>query len=128
MLAATRHFQKWPGRDDRALADVVPAIAGAVLQDYIEDGIDPAHNFNRMDPEARLTAHRRLTQLETTLREAMTQPGMDKATVLANLRRQFGTRLPHHEADIVEDQPADRVRSTPAREVVAPRINSTYAG
>jgi hypothetical protein len=128
MLAATRHFQKWQGRDDRALADVVQAIAGVVLQDYVEDGIDPGHNFNRMDPEARLTTHHRLTQLATTLREAMTQPGVDKTTVLANLRRQFGARLPHHEADIVEDHPADRVRSTPAREVVAPQINSTYAG
>ncbi len=128
MLVATRHFQKWPGRDDRALADVVQAIAGVVLHDYIEDGIDPDHNFNRMDPEARLTAQHRLMQLATALREAMTQLGVDKATVLANLRRQFGTRLPHREGDIVEDHPADRVRSTPAREVVAPQINSTYAG
>lgn len=128
MLAATRHFQKWPVRDDRMLADVAHAVAGAVLHDYYEEGIDPEHNFNRMDAEARRDAHQHLTQLATVLRQAMTEPNLDKLTVLANLRRQFGTRLPHREAEIVDDHPADRVRSTPAREVVAPKVNSTYAG
>lgn len=128
MLAATRHFDKWPGRDDRTLAAVAQAVADAVLHDYIEGGIDPEHNFNRMDAKIRLDAHNRLTQLTTTLRHAMTEPGLDKQAVLTALCRQFGARLPQNEEDIEKDHPADRVRSAPAREVVAPLVNSTYAG
>ncbi|RUL65796.1 hypothetical protein EKH79_03535 [Dyella dinghuensis] len=128
MLAATRHFAKWPARDDRTLADVAYAIAEAVLHDYHEEGIDADHNFNRMDPKGRLDAHQRLTQLATTLRQAMTEPGLDKLAVLAALRGHFGARLPHREADIVDDHPADRIRATPAREVIAPKVNSSYAG
>lgn len=128
MLAATRHFDKWPARDDRTLAAVAQAVADAVLHDYVEDGIDPEHNFNRMDTKTRLDAHNRLTQLATTLHQAMTEPGLDKSAVLAVLRRQFGVRLPHREADILDEHPADRVRSTPAREVVAPQVNSSFAG
>lgn len=128
MLAATRYFGKYPGRDDKALTHVAGFLADAIAGDYYEEGIDGEHNFNRLTANERADARLRATKLEAALRAAQTNVLQSKGAVIATLREQFGQRIPNREADVENDSPADQVRETPARTVVPPVVNSSYAG
>lgn len=128
MLIATRHFEKCIGRDDRAVTKVAKYLSGALSQDIFEEGIDPDHNFNRLNAAERKGAGDKAASLATTLDQALSDVVSPKSTVIALLRRHWGARVPDREADVEHDSPAEQVRETPARKVVAPVVGSSYAG
>jgi hypothetical protein len=128
MLVACRHFDKQPGRDDKALAHVAGFLPACLANDFFETGIDDEHNFNRLDATGRLEAQQRATQLGTVLHGAQFNVLQSKSAVIVALRGQLGQRIPNREADVENDSPADQVRETPARVVVPPVVNNTYAG
>jgi hypothetical protein len=128
MLVATRHFEKCIGRDDRALAKVSKYLSGALSQDIFEEGIDPDHNFNRLNTAERKVASDKATSLASALDQALSDVTSPKSRVIALLRSQWGMRVPDREADVEHDSPAEQVRETPARKVVAPVVGSSYAG
>lgn len=128
MLVATRHFEKCIGRDDRALAKVTKHLSGALSQDIFEEGIDPDHNFNRLNATERKVASDKATSLASALDQALSDVISPKSTVIGLLRRQWGRRVPDRESDVEHDSPAEQVRETPARKVIAPVVGSSYAG
>lgn len=128
MLVASRHFDKQFGRDDKGLAHVARFLPQALGEDYFEEGIDGEHNFNRLDIKGRADAQLRATHLVNALRESLNNVIQPRDAVITALRGQFGQRIPNREADVEHDSPADQVRETPARQVVPPVVNSSYAG
>ena len=130
MLAASRHFDRQPGRDDKALAQVARFLPTALAEDFFEAGIDDdgKHNFNRLDAAGRHDAQHRANQLATVLQGALANVLQNKSAVIVALRDQFGQRIPNREVVVENDSPADQVRETPAKVVVPPVVHSSYAG
>jgi hypothetical protein len=129
MLIACRHFERFTGRDDKALIHLAKHLPEAIAQDVVEEGIDPTHDFNRsLTPEKREEARRRAAWFAKALEEVRTNVVQPQAEVIALLRQQWGPRIPNRPQGVEYDSPADQVRETPARQVVVPPVNRSWAG
>lgn len=129
MIATGQDFRDHLGRDDLAVENAARRLAVAFRGDIRENGIDDGmEDFNRLSSADRIIAAQRFLQLAEALREARNASISDRHAVVAQLRTQFGTRVPNDVNCVEAESDADAIRNTPAARVVAPVVPSTKSG
>ncbi|HZW14452.1 MAG TPA: CBASS cGAMP synthase [Noviherbaspirillum sp.] len=129
MIAVAQAFEPRHGRDDHSLEEAARHLSRAFLGEIREPGIDEgAEDFNRLQDADRKEAAQRFGQLAAQIFQARQSALHEKEAVVAQLRQQFGNRLPMDCERVEPDSGPDAIRNTPASRVVAPVIPSTKAG
>ncbi len=129
MIIVARAFQRYNGRDDRALEHAAQLLAQGFLADVREPGIDNGkEDFNRLDSEERQEAAARASILHRELNRArMMYPHSTQAAVDV-VREQLGDRVPNRASLVDPDTGELAIREEPARRMPQPAVRATSAG
>ena len=128
MICACQAFQKSPGRDDVALLEVARQLGEKLGTDVREEVINDEDFNKKLSVAERRDAAARANTLYRTLSDALEARGWQKATVLAAVAQQFGSRFPGNADWLTESTAQEIVRAAPAIAVAQPEVRRSRSG
>jgi hypothetical protein len=131
MVAIATEFAVFRGRDDLALEAAAAVLSRALGGEVRCEGVDRSdQDFNgRLSDEQKAEAVRKGAALAAEIKRArLLQSGSISALeAIRILTAQLGNRVPQ-DVNQVDSDGGEEIRSTPARRVPPPAVNSTQAG
>ncbi|KPY27180.1 CBASS cGAMP synthase, partial [Pseudomonas coronafaciens] len=129
MIAVAQNFVAQPGRDD-LVTEAAAKHLGVVFRGEIrEAGIDDEkEDFNRLEGSDRATAARRFAELGTAIHECRMMREHQKGQAVAQMKAQFGSRMPWDTSLIEVGSDLDSIRNDIPEKVVPPVVLSSSAG
>jgi hypothetical protein len=131
MVAIATDFQVFRGRDDLALEAAAAVLSRALSDEVRCQGVDGCdEDFNkRLNDDEKAEAVRKAAALAAEVKRArlLTSGSVSAQQAIRILTAQLGVRIPQ-DANQVDSDGGEDIRSTPARRVPPPVVKSTQAG